>query len=70
MMKTKPAKMRSLRDVRLEKERLRYMALKTELEFTKQLRQTRKLFSIPNLFNQSQFLVASYVRRVVSGWFK
>jgi hypothetical protein len=70
MMKTKPAKMYSLRDVRLEKERLRYMALKTELEFTKQLRQTRKLFTIPNLFNQSQYFLASYVRRIVSGWFR
>jgi hypothetical protein len=70
MKKISPATMKTLRDVRLEKERLRYMALKTELEFTKQLRQTRKLFSIPNLLNQSQHFVASYVRRIVSGWFK
>lgn len=69
-MKTKPDKMRSLRDICLEKERLRYKAMKTELEFSKQLRQTRRLFTIPNLFSHSQQFVANYVRRVVSSWFK
>lgn len=70
MKKISPAKMRSLRDINLEKERFRYMALRTELEFSKQLRKTRKLFTFPNLFFPTQIFVAKYVRRVVSSWFK
>ncbi len=70
MKMIKPGRMHSLRDIKLEKEKFRYMLLRTELEFTKQLRQTRKLFTFPGIFNQSQHFVASYIRKTISGWFK
>lgn len=70
MKRANPANIRSLRDIALERERLRYMSLKTELEFSKQLRQTRKLFTFPKLLSQSHILLTGYLRRVISGWFK
>lgn len=70
MMKIKPDNLRTLGDIRLEKERLRYMALRTELEFAKGLRQTKKLFTFPNIFTQTQLFIANYTRKIVSSWFK
>jgi hypothetical protein len=46
------------------------MALRTELEFTKGLRQTKKLFTFPNIFTQTQLFIANYTRKIVSSWFK
>jgi hypothetical protein len=70
MKMTKPGRMRSLRDIRLEKEKFRYMMLRTELGFSKQLRQTRKLFTFPSIFNQTQHFLAGYIRKTIFGWFK
>ncbi len=69
MTKIAPDKIRSLRHIRLERERLRYMLLKTELEFGKQSRDARKLFSIPNLFKQFQSAIFSYLKKKAGNYF-
>lgn len=69
MKQVKPATMRTIRDIRLEKERLRYMAMRTELEFSKNLRQIKKSFTFPDILTQSQYYLASYLSRTIRSWF-
>lgn len=69
MKRIKPGKLRSLREIELEKERFRYLALKTELEFSSQLKLARKLFTIPNLLNQGQSLLTDYIKKLIIGRF-
>lgn len=69
MKKIKPVKLQSLREIELEKERFRYLALKTELEFSSQLKLARKLFTIPNLLNQGQSFLADYIKKLIIGRF-
>lgn len=62
--------MNSLRDIMLEKERLRYLLLRTELELEKSSRNLKKLFTFPDLIKNARSLIADYIRKAVSSWFK
>lgn len=70
MNRIRPGKMNTLRDIMLEKERLRYMALKTELELGKTARSFRKIFALPDLMTQARSLITDYIRIAVSNWFR
>jgi hypothetical protein len=69
MTKIAPDNIRSLRHIRLERERLRYMLLRTELEFIKRSGDARKLFTFPNLIRQFQQTIFTFLRKKVSKWF-
>jgi len=62
--------MSSLRGIMLEKERLRYMLLRTELELEKSSRNLKKIFTFSDLIRNAQSLIADYIRNAVSSWFK
>jgi len=70
MNNIRPQKMRTLRDIMLEKERLRYMLLRTELEFEKSTHNLKKIFTFPEPVNQVQSLIADYIRNAVNNWLK
>ncbi|MBE0662008.1 MAG: hypothetical protein IH597_06025 [Bacteroidales bacterium] len=65
MKRIRPAKIRSLRELQLEKERFRYLALRTELELSQQLRFTRRLFTLPNLVMYGQSFLTRYLKRLL-----
>ena len=69
MKQLKPSGMRSLRDVRLEKERLRYLALRTELELSKDLRKIKKSFTFPDILAQTGHSITNYLVKAIRSWF-
>lgn len=60
-MKKNRGSMRTLKDIALEKERLRLKALQIELKFSKQLKHTRKLFTPRNLLYEFRIQVFKFL---------
>ena len=65
MKMSRPGKMSSLRDIAFERERLRYLALRTELELKGQLKNTRQIFSFKNILSEMQRLAFTYLKNSV-----
>jgi hypothetical protein len=66
----RPNKVRSLRELQLEKERFRYLVLRTELEISKQLRLTKRLFTLPNIIMYSQSLLSNFLKKLFMRLFR
>lgn len=65
MRSSRPGKMSSLHDIAFEKERLRHLELRTELELRRQFRHTRQLFTFHNILHEMQKLVYVHLKNSV-----
>lgn len=66
IMRIRTNDIRSLKDIKLEKARLRYQLLHTQLELTSQFQKTREMFSFRNLRQAAQRTLLGYLSNALT----